>query len=222
MFVSRHMPSRAPKLNNFGEFIMYAYANMQMLIMALNTGREKFDTTCYMVRAKAFKAYREGRWKIHDLYVNNVWKMRGGDFCWYCRTEIPRDKLTIDHIFPRSKAGADDIDNIVFVCKSCNSSKSNLDLLEWYAERRKLWPMPYIFAYYLKHVYYYALENGLMNKTSEEIDAMNLPFKYQYIPLNYPDNYIKMLANGRKRPIGAADNPESYMYDATDTSLLSN
>lgn len=206
------MPSRPPKLNTFGEFIMYAYANMQMLIMALNSGRDKFDSTCYMVRSKAYKAYREGRWQIHDLYINNIWKMRGEDSCWYCGKEMPKSKLSIDHIFPRSKNGSDDIDNVVFVCQECNSSKSNLDLLEWHAERLNYWPLPYIFAYYLKHVYLYAVENNLMDKTSEEIDAMDLPFKYQYIPLKYPATYLKDVHDLFHNDKFESENSNSYEF----------
>ena len=32
----------------------------------------------------------------------------------------------------------------------------------------------------------YCVENGLMDKHAEELDAMDLPFKWQYIPLDYP------------------------------------
>lgn len=214
-FVSRHQAPRTPKLNTFGDFLYYAYANMQMLIMALNTGRRCFDQTCYMVRAKAFKAYREGRWKIHDLHINNVWKMLDdNDSCWYCGKEMDKSKLTIEHIFPRSKNGSDDMDNIVLVCPECNSSKRDLDLLEWYSTRRKHWPWPYIFAYYLKHVYLYAVENDLLGKSAEEIDAMDLPFKYQYIPLNYPNDYLEAIWRIKDENVVpkdiTADNPEAY------------
>lgn len=212
MFISRHQAPRTPKLETFGDYLYYAYANMQMLIMALNSGRSKFDRTCYMVRAKAFKAYREGRWKIRDLHINNVWKLKGGDHCWYCLEEIPREKLTIEHIFPRSKDGSDDMDNIVLVCKSCNSSKRDLDLLEWFSKVKKQWPWPYIFAYYLKHVYLYAVKHNLLDKTSEEIDAMDLPFKYEYIPLYYPDDYLGWFADSVDEET-PADNPEAYTKD---------
>ena len=40
---------------------------------------------------------------------------------------------------------------------------------------------------YLKNIYFYALKNELLGKHREELDAMNLPFNYRYIPLEYPD-----------------------------------
>ena len=180
-----------------------------MLIMALNTGRSHFDKTCYMLRAKAFKAYKEDRWNIHDLHINNVWKLKSGDYCWYCRKQVPKSRLTIEHIFPRSKDGSNDMDNIVLVCQNCNSSKRDLDLLEWFYSVRKCWPAPYIFAYYLKHVYLYAVNQDLLGKTSEEIDAMNLPFKYQYIPLYYPDSYLEFYSQANNAG-ASADNIIAY------------
>ena len=180
--------SALPEFANFGEYLFYAYANLQMLIFALNSGKPKYDRTCYMIRAKAFKAYKEGRWEINDLYKNNKWKMQSGNFCWYCGKEVEsKSELTADHIFPRSKGGESSMDNLVLVCKSCNSSKNNMDLLEWYFERRKEYPMPYIFAHYYKQLYLYAKEHDLLDKHREEIEKMELPFNFKYIVLKFPD-----------------------------------
>jgi hypothetical protein len=155
---------------------------------ALNIGKSKYDRSCFMVRAKAFKAYKEGRWKINDLYKNNKWKMQGGNYCWYCGKEVAsRDELTADHIFPRSKGGDSSLDNLVLVCKSCNSSKNNMDLLEWYFERRNEFPMPYIFAHYYKLLYLYAKDHNLLDKHREDLEKMDLPFKINYIVLKFPD-----------------------------------
>ena len=97
-----------------------------MLCAALNMGKTKYDKSCYMIRAKAFKAYKEGRWNIHDLMEFNVTKIKENNYCWYCGKEMEPSKLTKDHVFPRSKGGANDMDNIIMVCKTCNSSKGNM------------------------------------------------------------------------------------------------
>jgi len=60
------------KFANFGEYLFWSYANLQMLCAALNMGKTKYDKSCYMIRAKAFKAYKEGRWQINDLFKNNM------------------------------------------------------------------------------------------------------------------------------------------------------
>ena len=61
---------------NFGEYLYYAYANLQMLHYALKADKPKYDRMCYMIRAKAFKAYKEGRWNIHDLFEFNITKIK--------------------------------------------------------------------------------------------------------------------------------------------------
>jgi hypothetical protein len=51
---------------------------------------------------------------------------RDGYFCTQCGSQTD---LTIDHIVPLSKGGTDTLDNLQFLCRSCNSSKNDqLDL----------------------------------------------------------------------------------------------
>lgn len=63
------------------------------------------------------------QWEVCKSYFNNR--------CAYCGSEDK--KLTQDHVIPLSKNGEYTINNIVPCCLSCNSKKSNKDLLEWYA-----------------------------------------------------------------------------------------
>ena len=127
------MTSKQHTSANFGEYIYWSYANLQMLHYAVSAGKRKCDRMCYMIRSKVFKAYKEGRWNIHDLLEFNVEKIRQNNYCWYCGKELEPSKLTKDHVFPRSKGGDNDMDNIIMVCKTCNSSKGDMDLFEWYA-----------------------------------------------------------------------------------------
>ena len=85
------------------------------------------------------------------------------------------------------------MDNIIMVCNSCNSGKGNMDLFKWYAEVRKEWPPFQVLIHYLKNIYLYSVENGLMEKQLEELDKMELPFDRHYVPSRYPspDIYIK-------------------------------
>ena len=57
---------------------------------------------------------------------------------------------------------------------------------EWYATIRKEWPPINVLVHYLKNIYLYSVENGLMGKHSEELDSMDLPFNWRYIPIDYP------------------------------------
>ena len=67
---------------NFGEYLYWSYANIQMLNYALNAGVQRYNRMCYMIRAKAFKAYKEGRWNIHDLFEFNITKIKENNYCW--------------------------------------------------------------------------------------------------------------------------------------------
>ena len=171
---------------NFGEYLYWSYANIQMLHYALNNGVQRYNRMCYMIRAKAFKAYKEGLWNIHDLFEFNITKIKQNDYCWYCGKEMEPTKQTKGHVFPRSKGGVNEMDNIIMVCKTCNSSKGNMDLFEWYSEVRQEWPPFNVMVHYLKNIYLYSVENGLLDKHSTELDAMDIPFKWQYIPIDFP------------------------------------
>lgn len=55
-----------------------------------------------------------------------------GHTCAYCGASGP---LTMDHIIPVSKFGANKRYNIIPACAHCNSSKNNSDILEWYQKQ---------------------------------------------------------------------------------------
>lgn len=58
-------------------------------------------------------------------------QLREKPACTYCGRKVRSKGMTVDHIFPRSKGGTNDANNLVPVCKHCNSDKASL-LLEDY------------------------------------------------------------------------------------------
>lgn len=52
--------------------------------------------------------------------------------CAYCGAP---GELTIEHIIPVSKFGANKIYNIIPACPTCNYSKNDKDILEWYPKQ---------------------------------------------------------------------------------------
>lgn len=54
---------------------------------------------------------------------------RDGFACVYCGTTTGR--LECDHVFPASKGGGNDDDNLATACRSCNASKGAKLLMEW-------------------------------------------------------------------------------------------
>ena len=81
--------------------------------------------------------------------------------------------------------GKDDAENLIYACRFCNSSKGKKDLMEWMNYRGKFLPLM-IIRRYLKLVFMYCSENGMLDKMVEEIQEMDPPFKVEYIPTKYP------------------------------------
>lgn len=58
---------------------------------------------------------------------------RFGFYCAYCgRSDID---LQVEHVKPISKGGAHALANVVPACKSCNFSKRNHDVFDWYTKQ---------------------------------------------------------------------------------------
>lgn len=68
-----------------------------------------------------------------DGVTREQWKlvlMCANGRCYYCGKKS--DKLEMDHITPLTRGGADDITNVIPVCKKCNSSKgTKIFCIEW-------------------------------------------------------------------------------------------
>jgi len=67
--------------------------------------------------------------KISQIKVIQI-AHRDGVGCLYCNSKII-NVLTIDHIVPRDRGGSNNIKNLAFACKQCNSVKSNMLLTEF-------------------------------------------------------------------------------------------
>ncbi len=52
--------------------------------------------------------------------------------CAYCGSE---ENLTIDHVIPQSKGGADFTKNVVCCCQNCNQSKGHEHWKLWYVQQ---------------------------------------------------------------------------------------
>lgn len=182
------------KFNNFGEVLYWAFANLNMCIMARRCGFAEYNKFCFIRREKAFKAYKLGEWNVGGLRVINRSRMiNGRTFCPYCGGDFKDDSdVTLDHLLPKAKGGSDSADNLVAVCKSCNSSKGKKDFVEWFIQKNCFFPPLYLYSLYLKLVYYFAVEKGLMDKHKEDLDSMALPFNPAslFVPLPQPGNVI--------------------------------
>ena len=82
------------------------------------------------------------------------------DVCIYCGKH---GDLTVEHILPRARSGPDITDNAVFICQSCNSSKGDRRLYEWFGLENR-YKIPRIAeGKYLKLLYSLHERNGTLN-----------------------------------------------------------
>ena len=68
---------------------------------------------------------------IHLLPTNAQlaeWKELYGQRCCYCEST---ENLTLEHIVPISKGGFHTLENILWACRSCNSSKKDETFIIW-------------------------------------------------------------------------------------------
>lgn len=75
---------------------------------------------------RVLRKHRRIRSRVAALTNEHLF-LRDGHRCGYCgrhRRELgDRERLTRDHLVPRSKGGADRWDNVVTACSSCNHAK---------------------------------------------------------------------------------------------------
>ena len=60
---------------------------------------------------------------------------RDANSCLYCGCELVGSERCIDHIIPRCRGGSDDPENLATACRSCNSQKGELSVIEFLKKR---------------------------------------------------------------------------------------
>jgi 5-methylcytosine-specific restriction endonuclease McrA len=48
-----------------------------------------------------------------------------GSLCFWCGRKFPLDKLTLDHLKPKSRGGSNSDENLRLTCCPCNQSRGN-------------------------------------------------------------------------------------------------
>ena len=86
---------------------------------------------------KIRKAEKRWRGKNRDILKERRLKLRFQIFqkdnftCHYCGRKPPECVLEIDHRFPKSKGGKDNINNYITSCRECNIGKRDIILKEF-------------------------------------------------------------------------------------------
>jgi hypothetical protein len=170
------------KIETVREQIYFSYANLAMAHSAIVKKQGKYDKFNYMIRSKLLKGLENGSMNIRTIFDDEKVKLQTGQICNYCGSS---ENLSIDHIFPQKYGGQDNAENLVYACKTCNSSKGKKDLMEWMNFRGQFLPLM-IIRRYLKLIFNYCIQNNLIDKNIEDLKSMELPFKIELLPIKYP------------------------------------
>ncbi|MCB0539594.1 MAG: HNH endonuclease [Bacteroidetes bacterium] len=170
------------KVETVRELIYLSYANLAMAHSAVNKKQTKYGTLNYMIRAKLFKGLKEGTMNMRTIFDDEKVKLQTGKVCNYCGSE---DNLALDHIFPKKYGGSDNAENLIFACRSCNSSKGKKDLMEWMNFKERFLPLM-IIRRYLKLTFNYCDTHNLLDSKIEHLKTLELPFKIEFLPIYFP------------------------------------
>ena len=171
------------KIETVRELIFWSYANLAMAHTAVLKKQNKFGKFNFMIKAKLFKGLKDGTMNMRTIFDDEKIKLQTGQICNYCGSI---EKLALDHIFPQKFGGQDNAENLIFACRSCNSSKGKKDLMEWMNFRNQFLPLM-IIRRYLKLTFNYCIENNLADKKIEVLKDMELPFKIDQLPMSFPN-----------------------------------
>ena len=168
------------KTYNIGETLHWSYANLAMAHAAVSKGATKYTMVHYTIRARLYKGLRTGTMSMGPIADDERLKLILPQACAYCGG---RERLAADHVVPKDRGGADEGNNLIWACRSCNSSKGPKDLLDWYAWREEFPPL-LLLRRYLKLAVEMCEERDLMGKEMNE--AAGLPMEIARVPVDYP------------------------------------
>ncbi len=163
-----------------GELLHWSYANLAMAHSAITSKAEKFGRVQFMIRSRLYKGLNNQTMSIGPLADDERLKMVLPQACCYCGS---RDYLSADHLISTKRGGANTGDNLVWACRSCNSSKCARDALEWMVEKNQFPPI-LLLRRYLKLAIEISRERNLMSTPLAEVPS--LPFSISAIPTTFP------------------------------------
>ena len=150
-----------------GESLFWSYANLAMAFTGDRHNEPAYQQIDYIVRNKLYYGLLRGDFHPKNFIIDEKEKLDASDACCYCGSQ---SDLTLDHLIPQFKGGKHSADNLVVACRSCNSSKKALDLMEWMAKRGAFPPLR-LLRRYLKLAIGYCTENGLMDVVLEPTEC---------------------------------------------------
>lgn len=172
-----------PVIETVRQHIAWSYANLARAHAAVEAGAVSYKPTHHMIRARLFKGLTTKTMAMRTFYDDEKVKLNYPQACCYCGK---MDALTIDHLIPKIKSGPDYSDNLVWACRSCNSSKRDRDLLDW-CRRKKKFPAILLLRRYLKLVARFCDAHALLDTLLVDASHHSLPFELDLLPYDFPE-----------------------------------
>ena len=169
--------------NTILEQIAFSYADLARADKALKNGRQKYTIEDHIVRDKLRRGLIEGTMRMRSLYDDERIKMKVLQACYYCGD---KQQLCVDHLIPKMRGGPDASDNLIWSCRSCNSSKGGKNLLEW-MNYKNIFPPLLLLRRYTKTVARYCEEHELLDLMLDHLDeGPAMPFDVRMLPTKFP------------------------------------
>lgn len=136
---------------------LYSY---QQYIQACERGIQIYRPKLFL------NEYKKAEEDLKKPAKHTVAKFQDGK-CILCGNSIPKNTEG-DHLIAKINGGSDYEFNKVPICKSCNSSKKDKDLLEWWFSKGKTLTEldSYVLSIYLKNEYKFLEKKNELNKPS--------------------------------------------------------
>ncbi len=136
-----------------------------------------------IIRGRFRNGYLSGKMKMRPLHDDEKTKIAHATTCCYCGRA---SKLSLDHLIPQLKGGADAADNITYACRSCNSSKGPKDMVLWLVSKHRF-PAILVLRRYLKLAARRCEDADLMDTPWADLPDASLPFDKQSLRVNWPE-----------------------------------
>ncbi|MDK2859482.1 MAG: hypothetical protein PWP25_668 [Sphaerochaeta sp.] len=116
-----------------------------------------------------FKALRDGKITISGTIREWQREQELPKECVFCGAQ---ENLHMDHLIPRSRGGKDSADNMVWSCRSCNTSRGDKGVFVWLGLKRKDNLHCLVAGKYLKQLFELHEEKGTMNIREDTIEQL--------------------------------------------------